>query len=98
MAASPPDSTNGRVTMARLGEKLDNLIDEVRRYEASLNRRMDFLEEKHALDFDDVRNACHANAKELARLDERQSSSTNILTALTLGLSTIAGVIGSIIK
>ena len=95
-ASYQPD--NSRVTNAILSTKLDNLTEEVRNLSAKLDRRITYLEERTDIRVGDLENQCHEMKTNVARLDERQKSSTGVLGAFTLIASSIAGVIGSIVK
>jgi len=98
MASPPTSNGNQRVTNAILSTKLDALINEVQTNRANLNRRIDFLEEKLELQVGEIRGHCSENETNIARLEERQKSTTGILGVLTVILSTIAGVVGSVFK
>ena len=97
MTPSPPyDSTNGRVTMAVLAERLDTAIRKIDSLDAKVDSRMAFLEEKFEIGMAEVRGHCGENEKQIARLEERQKSTTGILGAFTLVASSVAGVLASV--
>lgn len=93
-----PDSDNGRVTLAVLASKLDSVSAEIKRFSEHTERRIAFLEEKTSYRLDDVDIRCHTLTANIARLEERQKSTTGILGALTIIGSSIAAAIGSIVK
>ena len=86
------------VTNAVLQNDIKHLVDEVRRGNDKLGRRMAFLEEKVSLDIDAIRHECNANTTQVARLEERQKSTTGILGTWTLVASTVAGILGTVVK
>jgi len=86
------------VTLARLGEKVDNLTNEVMRMRATVDRRMTNLEELLHVETSDLRARCQDNATNIARLDERQKSTTSILTGMSIVFSSIAATIGALFK
>ena len=94
--ASPPD--NDRITLARLGEKVDNLAAEVRRMSENMDRRMTNLEELLHVETSDLRGRCQDNATQVARLEERQKATTSILTGLNIVIGSIAATIGALFK
>ena len=96
MAASPTDNGNSRITLARLGEKVDNLANEVRRMAEAQDRRTTNLEELLHCETADLRGRCQDNATNVARLEERQKATTGIQTVITVVLSTIAGFVGTL--
>jgi len=94
----PPTDDNNKVTLARLGEKVDNLTNEVMRMRATVDRRMTNLEELLHVETSDLRARCQDNATNIARLDERQKSTTSILTGMSIVFSSIAATIGALFK
>ena len=90
MASTPYSNSNGRVTNAILGTKLDSAIEKLDR----LDRRVQFLEEKMDVDLHEQRAMCGENASQIARLEERQKAWTGILGALTLIGTTIGSAFG----
>ena len=98
MSSPPTSDGNHRVTNAILSTKLDALTEHVESLDKSLNRRLDFLEEKLELNVGDVREKCRANSTEIARLEERQKATTSILTGLNILVGSIAATIGALFK
>ena len=96
MASSPPDNGNSRVTNAILSTKLDHLTAEVKEMCAKMDRRMNFLEEKHEVDVSELRSRCEEHSTQIARVEERQKAMTGFQAALSLVASTVAGVVGSL--
>lgn len=95
MATPTEDNgSNHRVTNAILSTKLDNLIEEVRKTNAAMERRMNFLEEKLEIECSAGRVRSEENSQQIARLDERQKAWTGILGALTLIGTAIGSAFG----
>ena len=94
----PPDSDNGRVTLAVLSAKLDRLTQDVQDMCSKMDRRMAFLEEKFEVEVSDLRGRCQENATQVARLEERQKATTGVQAGLTLLLSSVAATIGAVFK
>jgi len=94
----PPTDDNNKVTLARLGEKVDNLTNEVMRMRATVDRRMTNLEELLHVETSDLRARCQDNATHVARLEERQKATTSILTGLNIVIGSIAATIGAVFK
>ena len=82
-----PDSSNGRVTLAVLGSRLDGM-------ETEMARRFDKLEEK----LDQVCNHTNDLDQRVTRNEERIKQNAGFLATLSIISSTIAGAIGSVIK
>jgi len=91
---SSQDAQNNRVTMAVLKKDIDHIIamlredrEETRTWRKAAEERVRMLETQ-----------CQRNITEIARLEERQKSTTGILGVFTLIASTVAGAIGAVVK
>ncbi len=94
----PRDDGNHRVSNAILSTKLDAVILEVQKLTASVDRRLAFLEEKTDIKIGELETNCRSMQTDMARLDERQKAATGILGAFAFIASSVAGVIGSVVK
>ena len=95
MADGPtPQGSNDRVTLARLSEKLDNLIEMLRQDHEETRAWRRASEERQRL----LEAQCQQNKTDIARLDERQKATTGFLGIFTLIASTIAGAVGAVYK
>lgn len=98
MPAPPLDDGNHRVTNAVIQNEIKHLTAEVKAMCDKMDRRMSFLEERHELDVSDLRTRCQETSTQVARLEERQKSTTSILTALNVVIGGIAATIGAVFK
>ena len=94
----PPDSEDGRVTLAVLSAKLDRLTQDVQDMCGKMDRRMSNIEELLHVETADLRARTQDNATQVARLEERQKATTGILSVLTFVFSSIAATIGALFK
>lgn len=95
---APPDSDNGRVTMAVLGTKLDTVIDRL----DQLRSTQDMLEgvlHQHDVELERIRGEAHTVRQELQGeiklINDRQGRWGGLLVALQAAMVTVAEVIGN---
>ena len=84
---APTNGNNQRVTNAVLKRDIEHLISRVEEWHQESCDRLDAVE-----------GQTRTNTTELARLDERQKTTTGMLSVLSVIGSTIAGAVGALAK
>lgn len=99
--ATPPDTDNGRVTLAVLGTKLDTVIDRLDQLRSTQDMLEDVLHQ-HDVQLEKIRGEAHTVRQELQGeiklLGDRQGRWGGFLVALQAAMVTAAEIVGNLLR